>query len=53
MTSSRRARLALTVHHTDAEWEWAYDRESPIGRLDAALEQARANHRAVADLERD
>ena len=26
------ARLCLYVHHTDAEREWAYDRESHIGR---------------------
>ena len=25
------------VHHTDAEREYAYDRNSPIGKLDKAL----------------
>jgi hypothetical protein len=24
------------VHHTDGEREWAYDRTSPVGRLDKA-----------------
>jgi phosphoserine phosphatase len=28
------SRFCLYVHHTDAEREWAYDRESPVGRLD-------------------
>ena len=34
------ARLGLLVHHTDAEREWAYDRESSEGRLDKGLDQA-------------
>ena len=29
-------RLGLIVHHTDADREWAYDRKSPVGRLDKA-----------------
>jgi hypothetical protein len=28
------------VHHTDAEREYAYDRDSSIGRLDKALDEA-------------
>jgi len=32
--------LALFVHHTDAEREYAYDRESHVGKLDRALDQA-------------
>jgi hypothetical protein len=28
------------VHHDDADREWAYDRESPIGRLDRGLDEA-------------
>ena len=35
-------RLALIVHHTDAEREWAYDRKSSIGQLDKALDEAQA-----------
>ena len=31
------------VHHTDSDREWAYDRESPIGKLDQALDEATAN----------
>ena len=34
------ARLGLIVHHDDAEREYAYDRDSHIGRLDQALDDA-------------
>jgi len=33
-------RLGLLVHHDDAEREYAYDRESDIGRLDKGLDAA-------------
>jgi hypothetical protein len=46
-------RFALLVHHTDAEREWAYDRESSIGRLDEALDEAKANGWTVTDIKRD
>jgi phosphoserine phosphatase len=45
--------LALIVHHTDAEREWAYDRGSKIGELDEALDQARARGFTVVDMKRD
>ena len=41
------------VHHTDAEREWAYDRDSLIGRLDKALDEARAKGWTVVDMKRD
>ena len=40
LTSALGARLGLIVHHDDAEREFAYDRRSPIGRLDRALDEA-------------
>jgi phosphoserine phosphatase len=46
-------RLALLVHHTDAEREWAYDRTSSIGRLDKALDEARAKGWTVVDMKND
>lgn len=46
-------RLALLVHHTDAEREWAYDRSSPIGKLDAALDEANTRGWVVVDMARD
>jgi hypothetical protein len=47
------ARFALFVHHTDAEREWAYDRESSVGRLDRGLDEARAKGWTVVDMKRD
>jgi len=41
------------VHHTDDKREWAYDRESSVGRLDKALDEATAKGWAVADMKRD
>jgi phosphoserine phosphatase len=46
-------RFGLLVRHTDAKREWAYDRESPIGRLDAALDEAARRGWTVVDVERD
>ncbi len=40
-TSGKGARLGMIVHHTDAEREWAYDRESSIGRLDKGIDAAK------------
>ncbi len=45
--------FALIVHHTDAEREWAYDRKSPIGKLDKALDEAQARGWTVVDMKRD
>ncbi|CAN7146028.1 HAD family hydrolase [Bosea sp. LjRoot9] len=47
------SRLALIVHHTDAEREWAYDRTSHIGRLDKALDEAAAKGWTVVDMKTD
>jgi len=46
-------RLAMIVHHTDSKREWAYDRKSPIGRLDKALDVAHAQGWTVASMKRD
>src|SRR5262245_50909856 len=46
-------RLALIVHHDDAEREYAYDRESHIGRLDKALDAAKANNWVVVSMKND
>ena len=47
------ARLAVLVHHTDATREWAYDRDSHIGRLDEALDEATERGWTVIDMEQD
>ena len=52
-TAGTGARFALIVRHTDARREWAYDRQSSIGRLDHALDEARAKSWTVVDMARD
>jgi phosphoglycolate phosphatase-like HAD superfamily hydrolase len=47
------ARFMGLVHHTDAEREWAYDRTSPIGRLDKALDEATARGWTVVSMKSD
>ena len=43
----------LYVHHTDEVREWAYDRDSHIGRLDKGLDEAEANGWTVIDMKND
>jgi phosphoglycolate phosphatase-like HAD superfamily hydrolase len=45
--------FCLYVHHTDAEREWAYDRDSHIGRLDKGLGEAAARGWTVVDMKND
>ena len=52
-TAGAGARFALIVHHNDAEREWAYDRESHIGRLDKALDEAKSKGWTVVDMKND
>lgn len=47
------ARFALIVHQTDAEREVAYERESHIGKLDKALEEANAIGWTVVSMKED
>jgi|SRR5687768_1766382 len=51
--SSKSPRFALIVHHTDAEREFAYDRQSHIGKLDKALDEAAAKGWTVVDMRKD
>lgn len=46
-------RFGLILHHTDGEREWAYDRESHVGKLDKALDQAGDAGWTVVDMKRD
>lgn len=52
-TSGDGARFAGLVHHTDAEREFAYDRQSPVGKLDKALDEAAAKDWTVVDMKQD
>lgn len=47
------ARFMGLVRHTDAEREYAYDRQSKIGKLDKALDEAAAKGWTVVDMKRD
>ena len=47
------AQFLLYVHHDDREREWAYDRESHIGRLDAGLDEARERGWTVVSMKDD
>jgi haloacid dehalogenase-like hydrolase len=47
------ARFGLIVHHTDAEREYAYDRQSQVGKLDLALDAAAVNKWTLADMKKD
>ena len=46
-------RFCLYVHHTDAKREWAYDRESHIGRFDIGLDEADAEGWIIVDMKQD
>ena len=46
-------RLCVYVHHTDAKREWAYDRNSPIGRFGKALDEAQAKGWTVVSMKDD
>lgn len=50
---NQRPSLCLYVHHTDADREWAYDRQSAIGRLDRGLDEAKARGWTVVDMKND
>jgi hypothetical protein len=52
-TLSGGVRLGVIVHHTDAEREYAYDRQSHFGRLDVALDAAAVNKWTVVDMKTD
>ncbi len=45
--------FCMLVRHTDAEREWAYDRDSHIGRLDKALDVAKTAGWTVVDMKKD
>ena len=48
-----RPSLGILVHHSDAEREYAYDRDSKFGRLDKALTEAPARGWIVVDMKND
>ncbi|WP_441347503.1 HAD family hydrolase [Shimia sp. MMG029] len=52
-TSGEGARLGLYVHHTDAEREWAYDREGHIGVLNRGLDEGPDRGWLIVDMAQD
>jgi len=52
-TAGEGPRFAGLVHHTDAAREWAYDRQSKVGRLDKALDEATAKGWTVVDMAKE
>ncbi len=52
-TSAPAARLGVIIHHDDAEREFAYDRKSPIGRLERGLDEADARGWTVVSMKND
>jgi hypothetical protein len=50
---SKRPSFGLIVHHDDSEREYAYDRNSKIGRLDKALDEAPAHSWTVVSMKND
>jgi hypothetical protein len=52
-TAGEGPRFGMIVHHTDAAREWAYDRDSHIGRLNAALDAAPEAGWLVVDMAQD
>lgn len=51
--SNKYKSFMLYLHHTDADREWAYDRESHIGRLDKGLDEAKEKSWTVIDMKKD
>lgn len=53
VTSGEGPRLGILVHHTDAEREYAYDRDSHVGRLDRGLAEAGERGWLLVDMAKD
>jgi phosphoserine phosphatase len=52
-TAAQGPRLGVVIHHTDAQREYAYDRKTAFGLLDAVLEAAGPNGWLVVDMTKD
>jgi phosphoserine phosphatase len=53
VTAAKGPGFAMIVHHTDAEREYAYDRESAFGKLSKALDEAQRRNWLVVDMKAD
>lgn len=52
-TAGKGPRLSVLIHHTDAQREWAYDKDSHVGKLDSALIEAKKENWLVVDMKKD
>lgn len=52
-TAGEGPRLGMIIHHTDAEGEYAYDRDSHIGRLERGLDEGPERGWLIVDMARD
>lgn len=52
-TTASGRRLGVLIHHDDAAREYAYDRESHVGRLDRGLDEADGRGWVVVSMRRD
>ena len=52
-TSGGGPRLGVYIHHDDAKREWAYDRESSIGKLNRGLDEAPSRGWTVVSIRND
>ena len=52
-TAGKGARLALIVHHDDAQREYAYDRGSHIGKLEKGLDEAAKRGWTIISMQND
>jgi phosphoserine phosphatase len=52
-TGGKGPRFSLLVHHDDAIREWAYDRDSHIGRLDRGLDEAPKRGWTIVSMKND
>ncbi|MEI2298144.1 HAD family hydrolase [Ensifer sp. MJa1] len=53
VTTGSGPRFGMIVHHTDGEREWAYDRQSHVGKLDKALTEAEQRGWLLVDMKND
>ncbi|WP_309400560.1 HAD family hydrolase [Cerasicoccus maritimus] len=52
-TSGEGARFGMLVHHTDAQREWAYDRDSHVGKLSRGLDEGPQRGWLIVDMQKD
>jgi phosphoserine phosphatase len=52
-TSGKGPGFAMLVHHTDADREYAYDRDSAFGKLDKSLDEAKRRNWLLVDMKND